>query len=80
MSKRTYNFDLPYTIDKNNVYWGYKKLYWDGLLAKFPQDLQDKFTNAYNNSESIDVTADELDEIDDDTWATLADMLKMSWS
>lgn len=80
MTNRTYNFDLPYTIDKGSVYWGYKKLYWDGMLAKLPADLQQRFTDAYNNSAEVVVTADELNEIDDDTWAQLASMLGVTYS
>lgn len=77
---RTYNFTLPYTIDKTSVYWGYYKLQWDGILDKLPPDLKQKITDAHNNGTEVVVTSDELNEIDTPTWTTIASILGLSWS
>ena len=77
---RTYNFTLPYTIDKATVYWGYFKLESQGIFQALPSDLQQQFIDARNNGQPVTVTQDDLDEIDDDTWTKLASELGLQWS
>jgi len=77
---RKYKFQLPYEVNSFYVGFGIGQLKAEGLFDKLPKDLQDRFNEAADAWQSVTITKDECDEIDDDTWTKLADKLDLAWS
>lgn len=80
MTHRTYKFELPYEIGSFTVGFGIGQLKAEGLFAKLPVDLQTRFDKAAETWQSVVITKQDCDEIDNDTWTKIADKLSLEWS
>jgi len=79
MAKRVYNFTLPYKLSPWQVFGAVAQLKGKGLWEQLPQDLQDKLQHCADLGYGLSVYDYQLDEIDDKTWAYIADQLHLNW-
>ena len=77
---RVYNFTLPYKLSPWQTFGAVGQLKAKGLWDKLPSDLQAKLQKAAERGYSLTVHADELDQIDDGTWAYIASQLHLDWT
>ena len=78
-SKRAYGFTLPYSISAVNAFWGIHLLQGNRLFQNLPADLQARMQKAVDEWHPMRVSKDDLDRIDDTTWKSIADNLKLDW-
>ena len=78
-SKRTYNFQLPYTVNGIEIMMGIGQLKEKGLFQKLPKDLQKDMEDADSMFGEAVITKKMCDEIDDETWTELAKMIGLKW-
>jgi hypothetical protein len=76
---RTYHFELPYKIDTIYLHYGLQMLRKEGVFQKLPKDLQEKWIKAKDAWHPLKVTKADLDRIDNNTWARIANKLKLKW-
>jgi len=80
ISPRVYHFPLPYKIEAMYLFYGAQQLKQAGIFQKLPKDLQGKWQKAADAWHSIRVTKEDLDRIDDVSWAAIASKLNLQWS
>lgn len=77
---RNYEFELPYEVSSFVVGFGLGQLKAELIFEKLPADLQARFQHAADNWQSVTITRADCDEIDNETWAKIAEKLSLSWS
>jgi hypothetical protein len=80
MSKRVYNFSLPYELSGMQVHVGLSQLKDAGVFDRLPVDFRAKLEQASVNWEHVSITKEMCDSIDDDTWQMLAQKLGLDWN
>jgi hypothetical protein len=79
MSKRVYNFERPYVISGWKVGFIPGKLRWIGVWDNLPAEIIQKIEDAADHGRNLEVTAAELDLIDDESWTKIAKELNLDW-
>ena len=79
MSKRKYDFKLPYHLSAVKVFYAEGELKREGLWEHLPKNLQDAMEHAKSKWYPLTITEQELDELDDGTWSKIAAKLQLKW-
>jgi hypothetical protein len=80
-AKRTYGFELPYTIPGWKVGMGLDSRFRQtGLLAMLPADMRATLERAEKSHADVTVTKAHLDALPDETWRRMAETLELDWS
>lgn len=80
MTKRIYNFELPYEIPSLYVHFGLQRFKNEGLFDRMPLHLRTKIETAAAAWEPFVITKETCDSIDDDIWKKIAAELNLDWS
>lgn len=68
---RQYKFNLPYIIDVMHVEFGIGQLKSEGIFQRLPVALQQRVEAAAASWQSVAITKEDCDSIDDETWSLL---------
>jgi hypothetical protein len=78
MTKRIYEFELPYMLPGMFAGRAVSEIQSMGLWARVPKKLQKKLSEASWWS-PVEITKADLDGIPDDLWKKLAERLNLKW-
>lgn len=73
---RTYPFNLPTTISSFIDRFIPGKLQEAGVWDNLPDDFQKKIVDAEDSGQGLEITQEDLDSLDDDTWNTISELIK----
>lgn len=77
---RTYDFDVPYTINGFVLSMGWNQIAVDPMFHRLPMPVQHKIAHAHLLDQGVTLTQEDLDSIPDDVWAHIAAKLGLSYS
>ncbi len=73
---RKYEFDLPVKLASFKASFIPGMLQSAGIWDELPEDLVDKINEAVKNFADLEITKEDLDEIDDDTYHRLHELIE----
>ena len=71
---RKYTFTLPHHFSSFEVQFAPERLKELGIWDDLPENFQNLITDAVNDHNSLDLTKEDLDEIDDTTWDKISQL------